>query len=67
MGFYGDVKHTPTGRSGEVFSGVTNYTPPSGNPMDVSGFGSFQVNSTCLNALCIGREGVNLLFVCRVL
>ncbi|CAI9594466.1 unnamed protein product [Staurois parvus] len=37
---------------GDVFSGVTNHTSLSSNPMDVSGFGSCQENGTCLTALC---------------
>ena len=42
------VKHTATGlqSSGDVFSGVTNHTSLSGNPMDESGFGGCKENGS---------------------
>ena len=46
------VKLTAIGlwSSGNVFSGVTNHTSPSGSPTDESGFGECQENAACLNA-----------------
>ncbi|CAI9569431.1 unnamed protein product [Staurois parvus] len=44
--------HTGLWSSGDVFSGVTNHTSLSGNPMDVSGFHGCQEKSPCLTALC---------------
>jgi transposase len=36
--------------SGNAFSGTMNHASPSGRPTDVSGFGSYKENATCLNA-----------------
>jgi hypothetical protein len=35
---------------GLLFSGVMNHTSPSGSPMDESGFGGCQEDTTCPNA-----------------
>ena len=40
--------------SGKTFSGVMNHSSPSGTPMDKSGFGRCQKNTTCPNATCPG-------------
>ena len=48
------VKLTAIGlwSSGNTFSGVMNYASPSGSPMDETGFGRLQENTTSPNAEC---------------